>query len=487
MKLEFVCVLSVALQAVEATSAKGGYETRTFNQTLDHTTGEGTWAHRYLYSDANWDGSGKLENGCRGPILLYTGNEGPITAFWDSNGFMIDVLAPKWGGLLVFPEERYYGESLPFGAASFEANNVKYLTVENILADYIRLVKALKQDLGEQAEKCPVIAFGGSFGGTLTTFIRAAYPDVITGGLAASAPVGYYDVEGWPSHGVDEFTWADIVRTDYDTAHPKCTQAIAETMGAIARADVADLVSAFGVCDAAGLGPDAPTELLAYALEGIPQQNYPYQIGAMPAWPVNATCALLTTPYANGAAPTDAALIAAGAKVTDMAFGHATGGACLATFVEGPGGVPGDGPGSDAWGWQSCTENLHEFSSKGAVREYAFSLSATAKACASYFNGSNALTPAKLTKLYGGYKLGDGETNVSQLIWSNGALDPWHGGGFLKPGKASTGNHWIMMPNGAHHVDLRGPHPDDTADITAARTAEETIIRSWIDAAGAKL
>ena len=34
---------------------------------------------------------------------------------------------------------------------------------------------------------------------------------------------------------------------------------------------------------------------------------------------------------------------------------------CFPTLPEGPGEVPGDGPGDDsAWGWQSCTENLHQ-------------------------------------------------------------------------------------------------------------------------------
>ena len=42
---------------------------------------------------------------------------------------------------------------------------------------------------------------------------------------------------------------------------------------------------------------------------------------------------------------------------------------------------------------------------------------------------------------------------------SNGLRDPWHGGGFLKPGSPASGNHWLLMPNGAHHVDLRAPHP----------------------------
>lgn len=61
--------------------------------------------------------------------------------------------------------------------------------------------------------------------------------------------------------------------------------------------------------------------------------------------------------------------------------------------------------------------------------------------------------------------LGD-ECNDLVVIWSNGLLDPWHGGGFLTPGPASSGNHWVHMRSGAHHVDLRGPHPDDPPDIT---------------------
>ena len=32
--------------------------------------------------------------------------------------------------------------------------------------------------------------------GTLTTFLRTAYPSAVVGGLAASAPIGYYDPQG---------------------------------------------------------------------------------------------------------------------------------------------------------------------------------------------------------------------------------------------------------------------------------------------------
>lgn len=122
-----------------------------------------------------------------------------------------------------------------------------------------------------------MVAFGGSFGGTLTTFLRASHPEVVVGGLAASAPIGYYDKEGWAAHGIDEFTWYDIVLKDYDEADPMCTDAITKTISAIKEYPPEKSVTAFHVCDAAALGSSTdPSEYFVYALEGIPQGDYPY-------------------------------------------------------------------------------------------------------------------------------------------------------------------------------------------------------------------
>jgi len=473
----FVLVLIASLGGSSALASFPGYSEKFFNQTLDHFNPADSrhWQHRYLVNDSYWDGRGKLKNGCRGPILLYTGNEGDITAFWGSNGFMIEVLAPKLGGLLLFPEERYYGKSMPFGPDSLTAENLVYLTTEQVIEDYVDLLYHIKSSTN--SENCPVIAFGGSYGGTLTTFLRASHPEAVVGGLAASAPIGYYDKHGWSEHGVTQYTWSDIVTKSYAEAHPQCLQTIVDAVSAINNAPIEMLVRAFHVCEPAGLGPNAPSELFQYALENLPQENYPYPVGNNPGWPVNATCDRLVA-----AATSETSLIEAAASFAAESFGYSSGGPCIATLTEGPGSVPGDGPGPGNWGWQSCTENLHQFSSRG-VRNFTFNLQTNAiDVCNAAFNQSVSPDTTALTRQYGGYALayGDVSSGVSNLIWSNGGLDPWGGGGFIKPGNPDSGNHWIWMAKGAHHLDLRGPHPQDPPEVTAARKKEEEIITQWI-------
>ena len=104
-------------------------------------------------------------------------------------------LAEKWGGLIVFPEERYYGKSIP-------SDDMKYMNTQQVLEDYVEFIGFIKAQY--DAEDCPVVAFGGSYGGTLTTFLRAAYPSAVVGGLASSAPIGYYDPDAWEEVRVDK-------------------------------------------------------------------------------------------------------------------------------------------------------------------------------------------------------------------------------------------------------------------------------------------
>ena len=85
-------------------------------------------------------------------------------------------LAEKMRALVVFIEHRYYGTSLPYGNNSFDIPNIDYLTSEQALADYATFITDLKSD--QVYSSSPVIAFGGSYGGMLSAWIRQKYPNL---------------------------------------------------------------------------------------------------------------------------------------------------------------------------------------------------------------------------------------------------------------------------------------------------------------------
>lgn len=243
-----------------------------------------------------------------------------------------------------------------------------------------------------------------------------------------------------------------------------------------------DLTKTFNLCDATGLGPNSQSELFLYGLEGLPQLNYPYAINDMPGWPVQSACDILTSSSSD-------TLIEAAAKVTGMALSYDLKGDCFETLDEGPGNVPGDGPGSGPWGYQSCTETLHLFNSRGpadgGIREYNLDMSVIEEICKDSWGEFDVQPNTNaLTDRYGGYKLGDGLVDVSNIIWSVGDIDPWGGGCFhpeyAKDGSEDDGLYYFVIEKGAHHYDLRGEHENDTDSVREVREKERDIIKGWI-------
>jgi lysosomal Pro-X carboxypeptidase len=54
-------------------------------------------------------------------------------------------LSAKLKGLVIFIEHRYYGDSLPFGSASYQdKDHLGYLTSEQALADFAVLITEVK-------------------------------------------------------------------------------------------------------------------------------------------------------------------------------------------------------------------------------------------------------------------------------------------------------------------------------------------------------
>ena len=63
------------------------------------------------------------------------------------------------------------------------------------LADYAKLVRQLRE---EYEDVVAVIAFGGSYGGMLASWMRMKYGHVVDGAIAASAPIYAFDGEDPP-------------------------------------------------------------------------------------------------------------------------------------------------------------------------------------------------------------------------------------------------------------------------------------------------
>ena len=163
-------------------------------QPLDHFsyTDNRSFAQRVFTNDQHWRPGG--------PILFYCGNEASVDLYVNATGWMWER-AEAFGALLVWAEHRYYGKTQPFGTASgANASTLRWLTLEQALADYATLIHALKVERGAPAST-KVIALGGSYGGMLAAWLRMHYPSAVVAALAASAPVLGFDGLARPRRG----------------------------------------------------------------------------------------------------------------------------------------------------------------------------------------------------------------------------------------------------------------------------------------------
>ncbi|KAA6420487.1 MAG: Lysosomal Pro-X carboxypeptidase [Trebouxia sp. A1-2] len=78
---------------------------------------------------------------------------------------------------------------------------------------------------------------------------------------------------------------------------------------------------------------------------------------------------------------------------------------------------------------------------------------------------------------WGGRKIG----TASNIVFSNGLLDPWHGFGVLQ--NVSDSVVAIIIPEGAHHLDLMFSNVLDPPSVTAARNLERQYMHIWIEEA----
>lgn len=67
---------------------------------------------------------------------------------------------------------------------------------------------------------------------------------------------------------------------------------------------------------------------------------------------------------------------------------------------------------------------------------------------------------------------------TEKLCFSNGLLDPWSSGGVIS--SVSKSAIAVVIPEAAHHLDLRASNPLDPTSVTVARQYYRQVIWDWI-------
>jgi len=442
------------------------YKVNWYNQTLDHFgfTTDLKFPQKYLTNDTWWDVNG-------GPIFFYTGNEGRIEAFAENSGFMWEI-AEEFKAMLVFAEHRYYGESLPFGknSSSKDPKIVGFLSSEQALGDYADLVTYIKSTV-KGAESSAVVAFGGSYGGMLAAWFRLKFPHICAGAIAASAPVAQF--AGLTP--CDAF--GRIVTSDYSAAavNNTCSASIRSSWTALDR--MGEMENNTGIdwinknwhlCEPL-THKDNITDLKYFLTDlwtNLAMMDYPYPtsfLAPLPANPVNAACKSLALPHAN-----DTELLSNVFTAISVYFNYTGNTTCLDIGQE-------DAIGADMWSYQACSEMVMPFCYDGTndmFEKTPWDPVAYAKQCEETWG----VTPRPMMAqvMYGGRNL----EGASNIVFSNGLLDPWSSGGVLKSQTKNVVA--VIIPEGAHHLDLRSANSLDPDSVKEARKVERQFIKKWL-------
>lgn len=393
--------------------------------------------------------------------------------------------APQFKALLIFAEHRYFGESLLFGSRAGQLQHLDYLSTEQALADYATLITALRSQLS--AQNNPIIGFGGSYGGMLASWLRMKYPQVVDGVIAGSAPIMSFLGED-PAY--DTGSYAKLVTFDATAAggsSDDCAFNVRKAWPLLFQHGStiegrAELSSIFRLCPNSVLKSSADVYSLAYWLQSsmdyMSMGSYPFPSsyilnghGELPAYPLRQMC----KPIIEASADAPASLFEALREGVGVFYNYTGTQQCFDTHGSANNETTIDG---QLWDYLFCAEMTQPMSRDGVHDMFFkqdFNLNATEQQCREQWGIEGQ--PYWANTLYGGWRL----SGASNILWSNGELDPWRGGGVTHNVSLARDLVAIIISDVGHHMDLMFSNPLDPPSVIQARKTERAYIAKWCD------
>ncbi|CAH2001817.1 unnamed protein product [Acanthoscelides obtectus] len=447
--------------------AEHSYDIKWLDVPLDHFTfsSNKTFKLRYLVTTKH-----HIKGG---PVLVYTGDEADIELFAKNTGFIHDV-ASVLDSLVVFVEHRYYGQSMPFGNQSLRTpENMKYLSTSQALADFAYVIEELRKEYFKSMisnDTFPFVALGGSYGGMLAAWLRMKYPTSVCGAVAASAPIWYFSnqvpcekfyqkvTDVFETYGGDECV--DVIKMSWKIIR----NLTKEEKGRLT------LSKSWSLChNISSTEIDKLVDWLSDIYVNLAMANYPYPskfLQPLPAFPVRVFCNKL-----YGANTNDTRTLL---EVLNQAFQIYTNysGQLKCHDVN----SSADDSRKRAWRYQVCTELVMPLCSTDAdmFENAKWDLKRYSEKC--YRDvGVWPWRPDWIVQEYGGKNL----RYFSNIVFSNGLMDPWSVGGVLA--NVSSNILAVTIPRAAHHVDLRDSDLADDNFVVQARKFHIRAIRKFLN------
>jgi hypothetical protein len=83
--------------------------------------------------------------------------------------------------------------------------------------------------------------------------------------------------------------------------------------------------------------------------------------------------------------------------------------------------------------------------------------------------------------LFGGRNPNRDFLHISNIVFTNGDLDPWRAGGLTHAVPGNPNIDVIIIHGGAHHLELREPNDADPQDAKDTRKLISDRIQAWIE------